>query len=179
MGHKIPLYEGRRTIVMASGNRLDLHNVTAFDCSGTFLRLWSEEGFTLINEKNIDWMIAKEEQRIADYPEAPEGYTYTGGDDPYEFDIQELFDQIKKEEIYSHLTDPEAWPEPPVYDGPEEQCDCEDCNPVEEDDSIDAVAYFLQKAAGAITAEEALMWTQAATNVENLNYMTANRPKSY
>lgn len=63
MGKRIAVEEARRTIVMKSGNRLDLHNVTAFDCSGTFLRLWSDEGFTMINEAEIDWMTVKDEGR--------------------------------------------------------------------------------------------------------------------
>jgi len=66
MGKRIPVNEPRRTIVMKSGNRLDLHNITAFDCAGTFLRLWSDEGFVLINEKEIDWMICKNEARPGD-----------------------------------------------------------------------------------------------------------------
>lgn len=66
MGKRIPVNEPRRTIVMASGNRLDLHNVTAFDSSGTFLRLWSDEGFTLLNEANIDYMIVRKEGRPGD-----------------------------------------------------------------------------------------------------------------
>ncbi|ANJ20769.1 hypothetical protein HYO99_gp35 [Roseobacter phage RD-1410W1-01] len=61
MGVKVEVKEPRRTIKMASGNKLELHNVTAFDCSGSFLRLWSDEGFTMINEANIDWMIVKGE----------------------------------------------------------------------------------------------------------------------
>lgn len=63
MGKRIEVNEDRRTVMMQSGNRLDLHGVTAFDCSGSFLRLWSSEGFTMINEKNIDWMIVKSEAR--------------------------------------------------------------------------------------------------------------------
>ena len=59
MGVKIEVNEKRRTIMMDSGQRLDLHNVTAFDCSGSFLRLWCDEGFVLINEAKIDWMIVK------------------------------------------------------------------------------------------------------------------------
>ena len=63
MGYQVPCDEPRRTIVMKSGNRLDLHNVTGFDCSGTFLRLWSDEGFTMINEAEIDWMTVKPNAR--------------------------------------------------------------------------------------------------------------------
>ena len=32
MGQRITVEEPRRTIQMKSGNRLELHNVTAFDC---------------------------------------------------------------------------------------------------------------------------------------------------
>lgn len=66
MGYKVPCNEPRRTIVMESGQRLDLHNVTGFDCSGTFLRLWSDEGFTMVNGSKIDWIIVKTETRPGD-----------------------------------------------------------------------------------------------------------------
>lgn len=41
--------EKRRQIVFTSGERLDLHNVTKFDPSGTWLRIWSDEGVTILN----------------------------------------------------------------------------------------------------------------------------------
>lgn len=66
MGERIPTDEARRSIMMKSGNRLELHGVTAFDCSGSFLRLWAREGFVMINEAEIDWMIVKNEARPGD-----------------------------------------------------------------------------------------------------------------
>lgn len=60
MGNKIPCNEPRRTIMMQNGNRLELHNVTAFDPSSrNMLRLWCDEGFVMVNESHIDWMIVK------------------------------------------------------------------------------------------------------------------------
>jgi len=63
MGTKVAVSEPRRTIVFDNGERLDLHNVTAFDPSGTWLRLWSDEGFSLLNPERILYHIIKDEPR--------------------------------------------------------------------------------------------------------------------
>ena len=49
MGTKVTVNEPRRTIWFNNGERMDLHNVTAFDSSGTWLRLWADEGYVLLN----------------------------------------------------------------------------------------------------------------------------------
>lgn len=49
--------EAKRKIVFQSGNHLNLRNVTAFNSSGTFLRIWSDEGYILVNTPNVDYMI--------------------------------------------------------------------------------------------------------------------------
>jgi len=47
--------EARRTIVFRDGQRLELSNVTAFNSSGTMLRLWSDEGFFMISPARINY----------------------------------------------------------------------------------------------------------------------------
>lgn len=49
--------EAKRKIVFSSGNHLNLRNVTAFNSSGTFLRIWSDEGYILVNTPNVDYMV--------------------------------------------------------------------------------------------------------------------------
>ena len=49
----VEVQEARRTIVFTDGQRLELSNVTAFNNSGTWLRVWSDEGFFLLNTKKI------------------------------------------------------------------------------------------------------------------------------
>lgn len=45
--------ESRRTIVFTDGQRLELSNVTAWNSSGTWLRIWADEGFIILNVKKI------------------------------------------------------------------------------------------------------------------------------
>jgi hypothetical protein len=40
-------------IVFEDGQRLNLHNVVQFDPSGTQLRLWSDEGVTIVNPDKV------------------------------------------------------------------------------------------------------------------------------
>lgn len=63
MGKKISLNETRRTIVFDNGWRLDLHNVTSFDPSGTHLRIRAEEGFVIVNPARVLCHIVKNESR--------------------------------------------------------------------------------------------------------------------
>jgi len=53
MGYKIEVKEERRTIVFKGGQRLELHNVTGFDCSTAWLRIWCDEGYLILNESAI------------------------------------------------------------------------------------------------------------------------------
>jgi len=50
---QVEVQESRRTIVFRDGQRLELSNVTAFNSSGTWLRIWSDEGFIILNTKLI------------------------------------------------------------------------------------------------------------------------------
>lgn len=51
----VEVNEKRRTVVFRDGQRLELSNVTGFNNSGTWLRLWSDEGFFLLNTKRINY----------------------------------------------------------------------------------------------------------------------------
>ena len=51
----VTVKESRRTIVFTNGARLELSNVTGFNSSGTWLRIWSDEGFFLLNTENINY----------------------------------------------------------------------------------------------------------------------------
>jgi len=51
----VEVNEPRRTIVFRDGQRLELSNVTAFNNSGTWLRVWADEGFFLLNTKRINY----------------------------------------------------------------------------------------------------------------------------
>ena len=50
---KITVDEARRTIVFTDGQRLELRNVTAFNSSGTWLRVWSDEGYIILDPAKI------------------------------------------------------------------------------------------------------------------------------
>lgn len=63
---QVKVNETRRQIVFTNGERLDLHNVTTFDPSGTWLRLWSDEGVTILNTKNINFHQIKTDIRQGD-----------------------------------------------------------------------------------------------------------------
>ena len=56
---KVFVNEKRRQIVFCDGQRLDLHNVTAFDPSGTHLRIWADEGLAIINPENVNYHLVK------------------------------------------------------------------------------------------------------------------------
>jgi hypothetical protein len=71
MGKRIQVSETRRTIHFDNGERLDLHNVTAFDCSAPWLRLWCDEGFVLLNPSRVLCHIVKDETR-QDEAQAPQ-----------------------------------------------------------------------------------------------------------
>lgn len=60
---QVEVNEKRRQIVFTNGERLDLHNVTAFDPSGTWLRIWSDEGMTLLNPDKINFHQIKVDTR--------------------------------------------------------------------------------------------------------------------
>jgi len=49
----VEVEEARRSIIFTDGQRLELSNVTAFNASGTWLRLWSDEGYIVVNPKKI------------------------------------------------------------------------------------------------------------------------------
>ena len=177
MGYKIPVYEDRRTIKMASGNKLELHNVTSFDCSGSFLRLESHEGFSMINEANIDWMIVKNDPIKGyedEYPTIPhDGFdmedniivSASVSDKPVECTSEE--GQITDEKPYT-------MPEPFLMHMmmmDEEESEENNTEEQPKEKVVDMVQVLLTNAANAETAEEALQWTQAAINVEILNGM--------
>ena len=103
MGYKVPVYEDRRTVVMSSGNKLELHEVQSFDCSGSFLRLEAFEGNVLINEKNIDWMIVKNDENdevafetfdvpVDPNPDPFEGYEMTDEEAAFASFLDDLID---------------------------------------------------------------------------------------
>ena len=52
---QVKVQESRRQVVFKSGQRLELHNVTAFDPSGTWLRIWSDEGLAILNTDSIEY----------------------------------------------------------------------------------------------------------------------------
>ena len=58
---KIAVSEGKRTVISVTGEKVILHDVTAFDASGTWLRLWAEEGYVLVNPDNVLAMICEGE----------------------------------------------------------------------------------------------------------------------
>lgn len=58
IGKSARVIESKRKIVFASGNHLNLRNVTAFNSQGSMLRLWSDEGYVLVNPQNVDYHIA-------------------------------------------------------------------------------------------------------------------------
>jgi hypothetical protein len=51
----VSVNEARRTVVFKDGQRLELSNVTAFNSSGTMLRLWADEGFFMLNTSRINY----------------------------------------------------------------------------------------------------------------------------
>lgn len=61
MATKIEVKEQTRRIVSRDGATVILHNVTALDNSGSWLRLWSDEGYVLVNPNNVLTMIIKGE----------------------------------------------------------------------------------------------------------------------
>jgi hypothetical protein len=48
-----PVMELKRKIVFKDGSHLNLRNVRDFNPLGTYLRLWSDEGYILIREKSV------------------------------------------------------------------------------------------------------------------------------
>jgi len=66
---QVKVQEKRRQIVFRDGQRLDLHNVTAFDPSGSWLRLWSDEGLTILNTDLILYHQVKADLRADDQTE--------------------------------------------------------------------------------------------------------------
>lgn len=60
---QIKVNEKRREIVFSTGARLNLNNVTAYDHSGTWLRVWSDEGLTILNPKEIFYHTVKADQQ--------------------------------------------------------------------------------------------------------------------
>lgn len=61
MATKIEVKEEVRRIVSRDGAVIYLHNVTALDNSGSWLRLWSDEGYVLVNPNNVLAMIIRGE----------------------------------------------------------------------------------------------------------------------
>lgn len=64
MGHRIAVDEERRTIHFTNGDRMDLHNVTHFDCSGTWLRIWCDEGLVVVDPDKINAHVIKEGDHV-------------------------------------------------------------------------------------------------------------------
>lgn len=60
---QVKVNEKRREVVFVGGARLNLNNVTAFDPSGTWLRIWSDEGFTILNPDKILYHTVKSDQK--------------------------------------------------------------------------------------------------------------------
>jgi hypothetical protein len=54
---KPSVIETKRKVVFASGNHLNLRNVTGFNSLGSYLRLTSDEGYVLINPDHVDYHI--------------------------------------------------------------------------------------------------------------------------
>jgi len=63
---QVPVNEKRRQVVFKNGERLDLHNVSSFDPSGSWLRVWSDEGMALINTAEVNYHMVKSELRKDD-----------------------------------------------------------------------------------------------------------------
>lgn len=63
ISQRVKVNETRRQVVFDTGERLDLHGVSAFDPSGTWLRLWSDEGMTLLNPDRVLFHQVKAEMR--------------------------------------------------------------------------------------------------------------------
>ena len=60
---RVSVTEKLRQIVFENGERLDLYNVTSFDPSGTTLRIWSDEGMTILNPDKINYHLIKKDLR--------------------------------------------------------------------------------------------------------------------
>lgn len=60
---QVPVSEKRREIVFITGQRLNLTNVVSYDHSGTWLRIWSDEGLTILNPDKILYHTVKSEQK--------------------------------------------------------------------------------------------------------------------
>lgn len=58
----ITVDEAKRTIYFAGGERTTLKNVKWFNGNGSFLRLGSDEGYVLVNTKNINYMVVEGER---------------------------------------------------------------------------------------------------------------------
>lgn len=60
---QVTVEEKRREIVFINNARLNLTDVTAYDHSGTWLRIWSAEGLTILNPEKILYHTVKSEQQ--------------------------------------------------------------------------------------------------------------------
>lgn len=63
MATKLEVKEEARRIVSVHGAEKILHNVTGFDNSGSWLRIYSDEGYVLVNPNNTLMMIVKGEAK--------------------------------------------------------------------------------------------------------------------
>lgn len=62
MNGDVQVAEKKRTIFFSEGQRAVFNNVTMFNSGGSFLRIMSDEGYVLINTKNINYMIVDGER---------------------------------------------------------------------------------------------------------------------
>jgi len=61
---KVEVAEKKRKVVFASGMVKYFNNVTAFDKDGEFLRIWCDEGYVLINEANINYIVVPSDAEV-------------------------------------------------------------------------------------------------------------------
>lgn len=65
MFNDINVNEATRAVYFKDGAKAKFNNVTAFNSSGSYLRLVSDEGYVIINSDNINYMIVPAAARVA------------------------------------------------------------------------------------------------------------------
>ncbi len=65
MFRDVEVDETSRTVYFKGGEKAKFTNVTAFNSSGSYLRLVSDEGYIIINSDNINYMVVPKEARVA------------------------------------------------------------------------------------------------------------------
>lgn len=58
----ITVDETERTVYFTDGAKATFKNVKWFNANGSFLRLGSDEGYVLLNTKNINYMVVEGER---------------------------------------------------------------------------------------------------------------------